>query len=82
MIELISAKELIFLKVAAAKSVWFAKVMVCNGCQGLLMLCINISDVGIIPVKEVDYRCIIHDISKYEAIHLLEKPVLDDCGYI
>ena len=33
---------------------------VCNGCSDLSMLCLNISDIAIITVKNVDYRCIIH----------------------
>ena len=32
----------------------------------------------ITPVKGVDYRYIIHDISKSEAIRYLENSVLDD----
>ena len=32
--------------------------------------------------KIVDYCCIVHDISKCEASHLLENSVLDDHGYI
>ena len=46
------------------------------------MLCVNISDIAIIVVNKVDYRCIVHDISKSEAINLLENYVLDNCGYI
>ena len=42
------------------------------------MLCLNVSDTAIITVKGVNYRCIVHDISKSEAIHRLENPVLDD----
>ena len=38
--------------------------------------------IAIITVKGVDCHCIIHDISKSEAIHLLENSVLDDRGYI
>ena len=45
------------------------------------MLCFNTSDITIITVKGIDYRCIIHDISKSDAIHFLENPVLDDPGY-
>ena len=48
----------------------------------LTMLCFNISDTAIITIKRVDYCCIIHDIGKSEAIHLLENSVLDDRGYI
>ena len=46
---------------------------VCNGCHDLTMLCFNISNIAIITVKNVDYHCIIHNISKSEAIHLLKK---------
>ena len=46
------------------------------------MLCLNIINIAIIAVKGADFRCNIHDISKSEAIYLLENYVLDDCGYI
>ena len=45
------------------------------------MFYLNISDIAIITVKGVDYRCIIHNIRKSEAIHLLENSVLGDHGY-
>ena len=37
---------------------------VCNGCHDLPMLSVNSSDIVIITVKNVDYCCIIHKISK------------------
>lgn len=46
------------------------------------MLCVNISDIAFISFKIVDYCRIIHDIDKSEVIHLLEKSVLKDRGYI
>ena len=46
-------------------------------CHYLTMLCLNISNIAIITVNEVDYCCIICDISKSEAICLLENSVLD-----
>ena len=49
-----------------------------NGCHNLTMLCLNISDVGIITIKNVDYRCIIHSINKSEAINLLANFVLGE----
>ena len=55
---------------------------VCNGSHDLTMLSVNISDIVIITVKNVDYRCIIHNISKSEAISLLKYSVLEDRGYI
>ena len=45
------------------------------------MLSVNISDITIITVKNVDYRCVIHNISRSEAINLLESSVLEDRGY-
>ena len=46
------------------------------------MLSVNISDIVIITIKNVSYRCIIHNISKLEAINLLESSKLEDRGYI
>ena len=39
-------------------------------------------DIVINTVKAVDHNCFNHDISKSEAIRLLENSVLDYCGYI
>ena len=50
---------------------------VCNGCYDLSIFCVYISDIAIVTAKNVDYRCIIHDISKSEATYLLENSVLD-----
>ena len=47
----------------------------------IIWRCYLFSDIAIITVKEIDYHCIIHDVSKSEAIHLLENSVLDDRGY-
>ena len=49
---------------------------VCNGCQDLAMLNVNISNIAIITIKNVDYCCIIHNISKSEAINILKNSVL------
>ena len=37
------------------------------------MLSVNISDIAMISIRKVDYRCIIHNISKPKAINLLEN---------
>ena len=55
---------------------------VCNGCHDLTMLSVNISDIAIITIENIDYPCIIHNISKSEAINLLENSVLEYRGYI
>ena len=46
----------------------------------MTMLSINLSNIVIITVKNVDYRCIIHD--KYKAIKILESTALEDRAYI
>ena len=55
---------------------------VCNGRHDLTMLCLDMSDITIITVKNIDYFCIIHNISKSEAITLLESVGLEKRGYI
>ena len=55
---------------------------ICNGYHGLTMLSVNISDIVIITIKNINYRCIIHNISKSEAINLLASSMLEDRGYI
>ena len=54
----------------------------CNDCHGLPILCCNTSDIAVITVKNVDYRCFIHNISKSEAIDLLKNSVLENRGSI
>ena len=49
-----------------------------NGCHNLTMLCLNINDIAIIAVKNVGYRCIIHNIRKSETINLFENSALED----
>ena len=46
------------------------------------MLCLNLIDIAISNVTGFDYRCVIHGISKSEAIHLLKNSVLNDRRYI
>ena len=53
-----------------------------NGYRDLTILSVNISDIAIITVKDVDYCCIIHKISKSSAINLLKISVLENRGYV
>ena len=45
----------------------------CNGCHDLTMLCLNVSNIAIITVKNDNYCCIIYNISKSEAINFFRK---------
>ena len=55
---------------------------ICNGCHHLTMLCLTVSNIAIITVKNIDYHCIIDNIGKSEAINLLKNSVLENRGYI
>ena len=46
---------------------------VCNGCHNLTMLSVDPSDNAIVRFKNVYYLCIIHNISKSEAINSLKN---------
>ena len=50
----------------------------CNGFNVFTILSVNISDITIVTIKNVDYRCIIHNISKSKASNLLENSVLQN----
>ena len=54
----------------------------CNGSHDLTILSVNIDVIAVITVKNVDYRCIIYNISKCEAINLLKNYILENRGYI
>ena len=53
-----------------------------NVFHDLTMLSVNRRDIAIVTVQNVDYCCIIHNISKSETINLLKNSVLEDNGYI
>ena len=48
----------------------------------LTILSLHINDIAIITAKNIDYHCISHKISKYEAINLLKDSTVHDGGYI
>ena len=53
----------------------------CTGCHDLTTLCLHTGDIVIITVRNVDHSCIMYNISKSKAFHLLENSVLEDRGY-
>ena len=52
------------------------KSYVYNGCHDLLMISMNLSDIAILNIKGADYHCIISEISKCEAIDLMQNIAL------
>ena len=53
---------------------------VCNGCHDFSMIVQNLDDFVILRVKGVDYRCCIVNMSKKDAVSLLNNYVLDNKG--
>ena len=51
---------------------------VCNRCQDLLRMSMNLSDIAILNIKGSDDRCIISLISKNEVINLLQSADLTE----
>ena len=48
---------------------------VCSGCYKLFMMSIDINNITILNINAVNYRCIIVDIGRSEAISLLENVI-------
>ena len=51
---------------------------VCNRCHDVLMMSMNLSNIAILNINGVDYRCIINKISKIEAVNLPQKANLNE----
>ena len=90
MIQLISEKELILLKLTTANNVWFAIISFLIVDLNFKILHarlswhsnVNISDIAIITIKNVDYCCIIYYISKSETINLLKSSAIENRRHI
>ena len=46
---------------------------VCNRCRDLLTMSVNLSDIAVLNIKSADYRFIIIQISKNEAINVMKN---------
>ena len=55
---------------------------VCNGCHDLSMVVYGLKDFMILSIKGVDYRCYVFNMSKTDAINLLNNFVLDNKGVL
>ena len=53
---------------------------ICNGCHDFSMIVQNLDDFLILNIKGVDYRCCVVNMSKKDAISLLNNSVLDNKG--
>ena len=55
---------------------------VCNGCHDFSMIVQKLDDFVISRVKGIDYRCCVVNMSKKDAISLLNNSVLDNKGVL
>ena len=55
---------------------------VCNRCQDLSRVVYDLNDFTILNIKGVDYRCYVFNVSKNNAIKLLDNSVLDNKGVL
>ena len=55
---------------------------VCNGCHDLSMMIYDLDDFMILNIKGVDYRCFVFNMSKNDAIKLLNNSALDNKGIL
>ena len=50
----------------------------CNGCHAVLMMAYELENIAILNAKGVDYRCVLWNISRDEAVNRLSNSVLED----
>ena len=55
---------------------------VCNGCHDFSMIVQKLDDFVILRVIGVDYRCCVVNMSKKDAVSLLNNSVLDNKGVL
>ena len=58
------------------------KPYVCNKCHDVLMTAYELKNIAILNVKDVDFRCILWDISRDEDVNKLNNSVLEDKGVL
>ena len=55
---------------------------VCNKCHDLLMVVYDLNNFIILNIKVVDYRCYVFNMSRSDAINLLNNSWLDNKGLL
>ena len=60
--KIINSKECIICNYSLLNHGFKFQDSACSGFHDLSMFCLNISDTAIMTIKNVDYRCIIHNI--------------------
>ena len=80
MIELTFLKKMMLIKQANIFHYWcFSnkgfkfQPNVCNRCNDLLMISMNLSDIAIFNIKSAGYQCVISGTSKSEAVNSMQN---------
>ena len=58
------------------------KPYVCNQCHDLSMVVYDLNDFMILNIKDINYRCYVFNMTKNDAIKLLNDSVLDNKGVL
>ena len=53
---------------------------VCNKCHDISMMAYGLENIGILNIKGVNYRCVLWNITRNDAINRLNNSELDDKG--
>ena len=53
---------------------------VCNGCHDISVMAYGLENVAILNVKGVDYRCVLWNMTRNDAINRVNNSELDDKG--
>ena len=53
---------------------------VCNKCYDISMMAYELKNIAIVIVKGIDYRCVLWNMTKNDAINMLGNSELDDKG--
>ena len=54
------------------------KPEVCNGCRDISMIAYELENIAILSVNVIDYRCVIWNMTRNDAINRLNNSELDD----
>ena len=53
---------------------------VCNKCHDISMMAYELESIAILNIKGVDYRCLLWNMTKNDAIEFLNNSLLDNKG--
>ena len=69
-------------RIGMSEGIDTSKSHICNQYHDLLMVVYDLNDFMILNMKGIDYRCYVFNMSKNNAITLLNDSVLDNKGVL